>query len=85
MSYMDPNMVRSPKSRLDKVEVVFDGGENQWSLAEIVWDKAETLGIRWNGNAENVGTPQSRGLATWFVLPQELHKTIRATVEEQMK
>jgi hypothetical protein len=36
--------------------------------------------MRWNGNAENpIGNPQSRGLATWFIIPNEYMKPILAT------
>jgi hypothetical protein len=28
-----------------------------------------------------VGTPQSRGLPTWFILPEELHEAILKTVD----
>lgn len=28
--------------------------------------------MRWNGDEENpIGNPQSRGLATWFILPEK--------------
>lgn len=73
--YMKPQMVRSPKSRLSSVRVIEDQGENEWSLAEVVWDGQKCLAMRWNGSfsdeSHNVGTPQSRGLPMWFILPSE--------------
>jgi hypothetical protein len=81
MSYMNPEMVRSPRQRLTGgVQVLKDTGADGWSLAEFNWDQRPSLGIRWNGNADNVGTPQSRGIPTWFILPEELHEIIRGDV-----
>ena len=82
MNYTNPNMVRSPKNMIRNLNVIYDGGENSWSLASLNWDDTPSLGIRWNGNEENVGTPQSRGIPTWFILPEELHAEIhKATAE----
>lgn len=79
-SYIPPELVRSPKQRISNIpEVVFDGGESRdgeqstFSLANLIWDNQRVLGIRWNGSANSpTGTPQSRGTATWFILPNEL-------------
>jgi len=33
--------------------------------------------MRWNGNKENpIGNPQSRGLPTWFIVPEQYWKQI---------
>ena len=77
MSYMNPKMVRSPKQLVKNLEVIYDGGEDSWSLVNLEWDKKPSLGIRWNGNEDSIGTPQSRGIPTWFILPKELHNEIR--------
>jgi hypothetical protein len=75
MSYIAPDMVLSPRTMLSGLEVVYDGGELNWSLAKMIWNNEHRLGIRWNGNSDNPGgNPQSRGIATWFVLPQELEE-----------
>lgn len=75
MSYINPEMVRSPKSRLSGLNVLIDKGESHWSLAKVVWDKKDSLAIRWNGGSDekghSVGTPQSRGLPMWFILPHD--------------
>ncbi len=36
------------------------------------------MGVRWNGDNSNsgIGNPQSRGLATWFIVPKELQEVI---------
>ena len=41
----------------------------------------EVLAIRWNGSAgAEIGNPQSRGLATWFIVPEELEQTVRDAI-----
>jgi len=41
------------------------------SLAIGRWDGRPVLAMRWNGNPENrIGNPQSRGIPTWFILPE---------------
>jgi hypothetical protein len=66
-------MVRSPKGRLSGVTVLCDKEEGEWSLAEVIWDGKKCLAVRWNGSSDekghSVGTPQSRGLPMWFILP----------------
>ncbi|MGA2172078.1 MAG: hypothetical protein ABSG82_03565 [Sedimentisphaerales bacterium] len=75
MSYMKPEMVRSPKNMLSGLNVLRDKGEGEWSLAEVIWEKKEHLAVRWNGSFDDknqsVGTPQSRGLPMWFILPDD--------------
>ncbi len=44
-----------------------------WSAAEVEWDNRSRLGIRWNGDdVSKVGSPQSRGNPTWFIVPDEI-------------
>jgi hypothetical protein len=38
--------------------------------------------VSWNGTKESpLGNPQSRGLATWFVIPPELSAAVRKAIE----
>lgn len=54
-----------------------DRGPNQTSLAIGRWNDRPCLAIRWNGSdREPIGNPQSRGLPTWFVLPDHLNDII---------
>jgi len=82
MSYTDPNTVRSPKGSIKDLKVIYNGGENSWSLAEMKWDGSPVLAMRWNGGSNNgfpsIGNPQSRGVPTWFVLPNEVGNPIKA-------
>lgn len=84
MSYVDPMSVKSPKDRITGVEVIFNKGPGEWSVAELEWDRDKALGIRWNGekNGTGIGNPQSRGVPTWFVIPPELEEAIRAKAKE---
>ena len=76
MAYVDPSTVQSPKGLVEDVEVLYDKGpqEFSWSIAKLKWDKRPAVGIRWNGEVAQpgCGTPQSRGNATWFILPDEV-------------
>lgn len=77
MSYIKPELVQSPKKSVSELDVIYDGGERSWALAKMKWDGEKTIGLRWNGGTEDpkfphVGNPQSRGVPTWFILPQEI-------------
>ena len=71
MTYQDPKKVDSPRGRWRTIEVLWDGGDGGDSLAVGMWDGSPALAMRWNGSAkkQGVGHPQSRGLPTWFILP----------------
>lgn len=84
-NYLEPKAVKTPKARITgDIRVVVDKGENSWSLCRLVWDGKESVGIRWNGsfNGSNTyGNPQSRGNATWFVLPDEVADVVLDAVK----
>jgi len=87
MSYVKPTAVDSPKNRWRLGQVLHDGGRGEWSVAEGQWDSqgrwGDVLAIRWNGTDEApIGNPQSRGLATWFIVPDELEPVIRQKIAE---
>lgn len=46
----------------------------------MTWDKqVGRIGVRWNGGeGEGVGNPQSRGVATWFILPEPIAAMVEA-------
>jgi len=78
MRYTIPESVLSPKSIVRDLQVLLDGGTDQWSLASLTYDGNEVMGVRWNGGPENtLGSPQSRGIPTWFVLPTEIADAIK--------
>ncbi len=84
MSYIKPSDVLSPKGVISDLRVLRDGGENGWSLAEMKWDGSPVLAMRWNGGSNNgypsIGNPQSRGIPTWFVLPDEVGDAMKAFI-----
>ena len=87
MSYKIPEEVNSPKNRWRLLHVLYDGGELDWSAAHGQWDNDgqwdHVIAIRWNGSdAAEIGNPQSRGLATWFVVPDELQETVLKAIAE---
>lgn len=82
--YIKPVDVHAPKRHWSLIQVLFDGGpytknnpSPPSSLAIGRWDNEPVLAMRWNGNKENpLGNPQSRGLPTWFVIPEQHWKQI---------
>ena len=72
MSYIKPQDVLSPKISVSNLRPIYDGGKNNWSAALLDWEQEPRVGIRWNGENKQPGNPQSRGLPTWFVMPDEL-------------
>ena len=83
MSYIDPETVHAPKSHWKLHEILFNTGNGGWSVASGEWDGEESLAIRWNGREgdDGVGSPQSRGYATWFLIPSALESALRREVE----
>ncbi|MDQ2178002.1 hypothetical protein [Marinifilum sp. D714] len=83
MNYKDPKKVLSPKDAISKVDVIYDGGENSISIAKIIWNGEEVIGMRWNvamrewHNKEKIagkqclGMPTSSGHSVWFVVPND--------------
>jgi hypothetical protein len=86
MPYVEPDSVLSPKRRgVRVVRVRYDSGPvaGSWAVAEIEWDGAACVGIRWNGDDDSpIGNPQSHGRPTWFLVPRELEDAVLDRVEE---
>jgi len=82
MPYVDPTTVVSPRSLIKSVDVLYNAGSGEWSVALLDCTDGECLGIRWNGCEEYSGNPQSHGYQTWFRVPRELADGLRAQVEE---
>ncbi len=83
MSHKNPKDVKSPRNKWTLIDVLHDGGEGKDALAIGEWEGDRVLAARWNGNEESqVGNPQSRGIATWFVLPDRYNEALLATLPE---
>jgi hypothetical protein len=79
MAHTSPDTVLSPKTSVSELRVLLNTGEGGYSLAAMRWDGTEALGVRWNGGPDNLlGNPQSRGIPTWFILPDEIAVPLRA-------
>ena len=85
MAYVDPEKVDSPKNSVRNVRVRHNQGK--WAVAELEWEDEAAIGIRWNGTEgeAGVGSPQSRGHPTWFIVPEELADAVREKVESLSK
>ena len=45
------------------------------------WNDEPDLAMRWNGTEKSpIGTPQSRGLPTWFIIPKRLEEALIKTL-----
>jgi len=84
MRYINPIQVTSPQDFISNVRVLFDGGEESFSIAQINWEGTDCYAIRWNiarrewddpekqNETKNcIGMPSSHGYPVWFVLPDE--------------
>ena len=89
MSYWKPEDVHSPRSYWRLHRVLHDSGEGGWSIAEGQWENdglwKERLAIRWNGTTDaEIGNPQSRGLPTWFIVPEgDVEAYLRVALDEK--
>lgn len=100
MIYHNPNTVLSPKDFVDNVSVIFDGGANSYSIAEVIWEGQKQLAIRWNiarrewddqnkinNQTTCVGMPSSHGYPVWFIIPAELidcNSEINKTIKDYL-
>ncbi len=81
--YIDPNTVVSPKTSWKLKRVIYNSGAGGWSAAEGEWEGTPRLGMRWNGSdtEDGVGNPQSRGHATWFIIPEGLESAMLREID----
>lgn len=69
---MRPEEVVYPRKNLKDVKVLYIDETDDFSIASVLWKEDRRIAIRWNGSGYNLGYPQSRGRATWFILPQKV-------------
>ena len=73
MAYLSPRLVTAPQEHLELIDIVYDLGEEDSSVAFGKWDGQYCLLSRWNGSLDDErtkkGNPISHTYSTWFVLP----------------
>lgn len=83
---MKPTDVKSPLRRWQTIAILRDSGKGGESLAVGNWDGSPVLAMRWNGdNDKDIGNPQSRGQATWFIVPEIYWPGIVLTITDAEK
>jgi hypothetical protein len=81
-----PEEVTSPRRRWTLFQVIHNDGEGNIAIALGKWKGSATVGLRWNGKPTRpIGNPQSRGLATWFILPETLWDGVIATLGKKQR
>jgi hypothetical protein len=82
--YVLPKDVVSPQRQWSLITVLDSGEEGDGALALGKWDGDPVLAMRWNGaEGSPIGNPQSRGLATWFIIPGKYSEAILATLSPE--
>ncbi|MDB5291875.1 MAG: hypothetical protein JWL69_3116 [Phycisphaerales bacterium] len=79
--------VTSPRRRWSLIQVLDDSKDPLTCVLALGrWENQPKLALRWNGDAKNpIGNPQSRGLATWFILPARYNDAMIETLTPEMK
>ncbi|HEY2328915.1 MAG TPA: hypothetical protein VGI63_03785 [Verrucomicrobiae bacterium] len=91
--YITPDKVTSPRKNWNLIRVLEDGHapdsfENRVAIAIGTWkeddeEPVHVLGMRWNGDKDwPIGTPQSRGLPVWFIIPRRLNEAVIDTLSK---
>jgi hypothetical protein len=80
--FVQPEDITAPRAHWSLIKVLFKGDPEGFSIALGYWttdegEKYVVLAVRWNAcEWRPVGNPHSRGLPTWFVLPEPLVEPI---------
>lgn len=69
---MKPENVISPIKKVKNVKVLYTDENDNFSIVSLLWCGNKRIAIRWDGSDDGLGFPQSRGKATWFILPQKV-------------
>lgn len=69
---VNPEDVVHPKPQVREVNVLINKGIGSFSIATLMWNNSLRIAIRWNGDNESIGQPQSCGYPTWFIIPKEI-------------
>ena len=80
MSYTKPQDVVAPRDKWSLIEVLHDGGADEWSAAKGTWYGEDVLAIRWNGSEGGLGHPSAFAQPVWFILPNKLAPIVEAAL-----
>lgn len=69
---MKPENAVCPRKSIKDLKVLYTDETDNFSIASMLWNGNKRIAIRWNGSGDSLGYPQSRGKATWFILPQKV-------------
>lgn len=84
--YVNAEDVTTPQEHWRLDSVIYDEGASLPAVAFGYWDDQPTVGLRWNvwnEQGKALGNPQSRGYATWFVLPNSVARATLATLQQK--
>ena len=80
MSYLNPRNVTAPKEQWELIDILYDKGEEDHSVALGLWEGTLCLACRWNGCTEDKkrkkGNPISNFQPTWFILPRPISEAM---------
>jgi len=85
-TYITPDKVTSPRRMWTLIRVLETGDKpdshgNRVAISIGKWEGTTVLGMRWNGEEGSpIGSPQSRGLPTWFIIPRRLQDAVVKTL-----
>jgi hypothetical protein len=86
--YITPDKVTSPRQFWSLTRVLESGDrpdscDQRVAIALGKWDERPVLAMRWNGSKGSpLGSPQSRGLPTWFIVPKRLEESVIETLSK---
>jgi len=86
--FFRPQDVTTPKLQWKLIKVLHEGSNDGggYSIAAGSWDDQSVIAMRWNPcEGRPLGNPQSRGLPTWFIVPEALNKAIISTLDPSAK
>ena len=84
--YPQPEGITAPKLHWSLIKVLHKGDPEDYSIAIGKWDNESCLALRWNAcEGRPIGNPQSRGLPTWFIVPNPLVDPILGTLDSDVQ
>ncbi len=84
--FTQPEDITAPRQKWTLIKVLYKGDPEGYSVALGKWEGEPCLAIRWNAcDYRPVGHPHTRGLPTWFILPEPLVEPVLNTLPADMQ